>query len=130
MRRRRVPGHALADDRGAILVFAILVITVVAVVTGFVLTRGDGSLRATVALRDATRSSYAADAAAQVAVNGLRTGYNLGNGEPNPWYYTNVGGTGCFGYDGSGASTTPKGTLTLDNLVPEQVGETQQAVSA
>ncbi len=43
-RRRR-------DDDGAILIIAILLVTVVAMVTGVVLTRGDGSLRATVALR-------------------------------------------------------------------------------
>ena len=41
---------------------------------GVVLTRGDGSLRATVALRDVAGSSYAADAAAKVAINDLRTG--------------------------------------------------------
>lgn len=124
LRRRR------RSDEGAILIIAIFVVAVVAVVTGAVLTRGDGSLRATVALRDVARSSYAADAAAQVAINGLRTGYNVGNGEPNPWYYTNVAGTGCFGYDGSGSSTTPKNTLVLDGLIPKQAGETQSAMSA
>lgn len=118
------------SDDGAILIIAIFVVAVVAVVTGAVLTRGDGSLRATVALRDVARSSYAADAAAQTAINGLRTGHNVGSGEPTPWYYTNKIGTGCFGYDGSGGSTTPKDTLTLDNLVPQQSGETQTAMSA
>lgn len=123
IRRRR-------DDQGALLVFAILIITVIALITGFVLTRGDGSLRATVALRDAARSAYAADAAAQVAINDLRTGYNVGSGEPSPWYYTNAIGTGCFGYDGSGGATTPKGTLTLNNLIRKQSGQTQGAMSA
>ena len=74
MLRRVRPG----DDRGALLIIAIVVITVVALVTGFVLTQGDGSLRATVALRDVARASYAADGAAQVAINDLRTGYNVG----------------------------------------------------
>lgn len=126
IRLRRSP----RADEGAILIIAIIVVTVVSVVTGVVLTRGDGSLRATVALRDVARSSYAADAAAQTAINGLRTGHNVGNGEPTPWYYTNKLGTGCFGYDGSAGLTTPKDTLTLDNLIPKQSGETQTAMSA
>jgi hypothetical protein len=125
--RRRV--H-LKDDQGAILVLAILIVTVVALVTGVVLTRGDGSLRASVALRDVARSSYAADGAAQVAINGLRTGFNTGSGEPTPWYYTNKTGTGCFGYNGSAGSTTPINTLALDNLIPKLPGETQSAMSA
>lgn len=129
LRRRRDVLRQRAD-RGAILVLAIFMVAVVAVVTGAVLTRGDGSLRATVALRDVARSSYAADAAAQVAINDLRTGYNVGDGEPTPWYYTNVSGTGCFGYDGSAGATVPKDTLVLDNLIPKQGGETQTAVSA
>ena len=116
--RRVRPG----DDRGALLIIAIVIVTVVALVTGFVLTQGDGSLRATVALRDVARASYAADGAAQVAINDLRTGYNVGNGEPTPWYYTNEVGTGCFGYDGAGALTTPKNSLVLDNLIPKQGG--------
>src|SRR4051794_6984018 len=118
------------DDRGAILVIAIVVITTVALVTGFVLTQGDGSLRATVALRDVARASYASDGAAQVAINDLRTGYNVGTGEPNPWYYTNEVGTGCFGYDGAAGATTPKDTLVLDGLVPKQAGDTQSVMSA
>jgi hypothetical protein len=126
LRRRVRPG----DDRGALLVIAILIITVVALVTGFVLTQGDGSLRATVALRDVARASYAADGAAQVAINDLRTGYNTGSGEPDPWYYTNEVGTGCFGYDGAAGATTPKDTLTLDGLIPKQGGDTQSVMSA
>lgn len=129
LRRRR---DALREraDRGAILVLAIFMVAVVAVVTGAVLTRGEGSLRATVALRDVARSSYAADAAAQVAINDLRTGYNIGDGEPAPWYYTNAIGTGCFGYDGAAGATVPKDTLTLDDLIPKQGGQTQSAMSA
>ena len=119
-----------ADDRGALLIIAIIIVTVVALVTGFVLTQGDGSLRATVALRDVARASYAADGAAQVAINDLRTGYNVGNGEPDPWYYTNAVGTGCFGYDGAAGSTTPKDTLVLDDLIPKHGADTQSVMSA
>ncbi|HET6987062.1 MAG TPA: hypothetical protein VFI00_10625 [Kribbella sp.] len=127
---RRLRGVRRLRDDGALLIIAIVIITVVALVTGFVLTQGDGSLRATVALRDVARASYAADGAAQVAINDLRTGYNTGSGEPNSWYYTNEIGTGCFGYDGSGAATTPKDTLVLDGLIPKQGGDTQSVMSA
>ena len=118
-------------DGGALLIIAIVIVTVVALVTGVVLTRGDGSLRATVQLRDVARSSYAADAAAQVAINDLRTGYNTGNGEPASWYYTNVANTGCFGYNGAPpATTTPIDSVVLNNLVPKTAGDTQSAMSA
>ena len=127
---RRLRRTGTADDSGALLIIAIVIVTVVALVTGFVLTQGDGSLRATVALRDVARASYSADGAAQVAINDLRTGYNVGSGEPTPWYYTNEIGTGCFGFDGSGATSVPNGTLTLDGLVPKQGSDTQSVVSA
>jgi hypothetical protein len=127
---RRLRGVRRHDESGALLIIAIIVVTVVALVTGFVLTQGDGSLRATVALRDVARASYAADGAAQVAINDLRTGYNTGSGEPDPWYYTNEIGTGCFGYDGTAGATTPKDTLVLDGLVPKQAGDTQSVMSA
>ncbi|WP_322937273.1 hypothetical protein [Nocardioides bizhenqiangii] len=119
-----------SDERGALLIIAIIIITVVALVTGALLTHSETSLRATVTLRDVARAAYAADGAAQVAINDLRTGYNVGSGEPNPWYYTNAVGTGCFGYDGTGGATTPKDTLILDNLIPKQSGETQSVMSA
>ena len=101
--RRVRPG----DDGGALLIIAIIVVTVVALVTGFVLTQGDGSLRASVALRDVARASYAADGAAQVAINDLRTGHNTGDDEPTPWYYTNETGTGCFRACASTAAGSP-----------------------
>jgi Tfp pilus assembly protein PilX len=128
--RRRIGRVRRTGERGALLIIAIMIITVVALVTGFVLTQGDGSLRATVALRDVARASYAADGAAQVAINDLRTGYNTGSGEPNPWYYTNEIGTGCFGYDGSAGATTPKDTLVLDGLIPKQGTDTESVMSA
>lgn len=127
---RRVRRLRSTGDRGALLIIAIIIVTAVALVTGAVLTHGEGSLRATLALRDVARASYAADGAAQVAINDLRTGYNVGSGEPSPWYYTNEIGEGCFGYDGAGGATTPKNTLVLDNLIPKQSGETQSAMSA
>src|SRR3954447_6488435 len=99
----------LRDDDGAILIIAIIVVTVVALVVGAVLTRGDGSVRATVALRQVAGTTYAADGAAQVAINDLRTGFNTGNAEPAGWAFSNATGTGCFGYntDGSTVSRLP-----------------------
>jgi hypothetical protein len=132
-RLRSRAARSAADDRGAILVIAIIIVTVVAVVTGLVLARGDGSLRATVALRDVARSSYAADGAAQVAINALRTGYNTGTGTDlgTPWFYTNAdNGTGCFGYNGAALSRTPRPELAVDNVIPKESGDTQSAMSA
>lgn len=90
-------------DRGAMLVIAIVVITVVALVTGFVLTRGQGSLKATIALRNVAGTTYAADGAAQVALNALRTGYWDDTDDapatvvPPGWVFNNDPGDGCFG---------------------------------
>ncbi|WP_067429593.1 hypothetical protein [Nocardioides jensenii] len=115
------------DEGGAILIIALVVITTVALVTTALLTRGDGSIRATVALRDVANSSYAADAGAEVALNALRTGHNIGDHEPPSWYYTNKAGTGCFGYNLDG---TVENTLTLDGLLPQTPGDTKSVMSA
>ena len=78
------------DDAGAILIIALLITTMIAVVVGALLTRGDGSLRASVQLRQVAGDTYAADGAAQVAINALRTGYHpAGSSEPADWVYTN-----------------------------------------
>src|SRR3954451_18197090 len=124
---RRLGRVRRREDDGALLIIAILITTVVALVTGFVLTQGDGSLRATVALRDVARASYAADGAAQVAINDLRTGYNTGDAEPTPWYFTNATGTGCFGYSADGSVNNE---LQLNNLIPKQAGDTESVMSA
>src|SRR5690349_20033455 len=96
--------RSLRDDDRAILILALVVVTTVALVVGMVLTRGDGSLRATVKLREVAGTTYAADGAAQVAINDLRTGYNRGDAEPPDWVYTNALGTGCFGYNADGTA--------------------------
>ncbi len=49
-------------------------------------------------------TTYAADGAAQIAINDLRTGYNLGDAEPASWAYNNALGTGCFGYNADGST--------------------------
>ncbi|MDQ6524552.1 hypothetical protein RB608_13120 [Nocardioides sp. LHD-245] len=127
MRRRFLRRLGLARDageRGAILVIALIIITVVAVVTGLVLTRGDGSLRATVALRNVAGSTYAADAAAQVVLNGLRTGYWDSSDDdpsvvpPAGWRFNNELSDGCFGYDSADVVSEDDALLLPDFYPP------------
>lgn len=92
--RRRL---ARSRDEGAILVFALIIVTTIALVVGTVLTRGDGSLRATVQLRSVAGSSYAADAAANVAINDLRTGYGFAGNPSEKGFNNSLDGIGCFG---------------------------------
>lgn len=61
-----------ADDSGSSLIFALIIITVIAVVSAGVLTLGDTSVRSTVAMRTISSSVYAGDAAGEVAINQLR----------------------------------------------------------
>jgi Tfp pilus assembly protein PilX len=71
------PRISRKDDSGAALVLALIVVTVVAIVTAVVLSFADTSLRTTVNLRDQAASAATADGAAQIAINALRTGnYN------------------------------------------------------
>lgn len=122
------------DDSGAILIIAIAIVTVVAVVVGALLTRGDGSLRATVKLRQVAGSTYAADGAGQLAINALRTGYHPGGQEPASWTFTNedipaVPGLpeGCFGWNGS---NQPDSDLSLPSFYPASKSSNQAATSA
>lgn len=102
-RRRPVrrPGTHPRQDEGATLVLAILIVTTVALVVGAVVTRGGGSLKATVTLRNVAGTSYSADSAANIAINDLRTGY--GFTAPNKFdnALAATGGStadkGCFG---------------------------------
>lgn len=115
--------RGVRDDTGAILVIALLIVTLIALVVGALLTRGDGSLRASVQLRQVAGDTYAADAAAQIAINALRTGYNPAGGtEPADWVYTNKqipsgGGAreGCFGWD---SALAPVPAITLSDFYP------------
>lgn len=103
---RRLWHRRRRDDQGAILIIAIIVVTVVALVVGFVLTRGDGSLRAAVQLREVAGSTYAADGAAQIALNNLRTGDGEG------WKFTSDAGESCFENVDAGAGDPE----TVDSL--------------
>ncbi|HEY0165438.1 MAG TPA: hypothetical protein VGB75_00220 [Jatrophihabitans sp.] len=67
--RRRLD---LADDTGATLVLALILITVVALVVGVLLSFGDSSVRTTVALRGQAAAVYGSDGAAAAAITALR----------------------------------------------------------
>ncbi|WP_028656946.1 hypothetical protein [Nocardioides sp. J54] len=116
--RRRTLG-----DSGTVLIIALLITTVIAVVVGALLTRGEGSLRASVQLRQVAGQTYAADGAANVAINALRTGYSPGAVEDENWVYTNgriksdetLPYEGCFGWD---AADEPIDGILLADIYP------------
>jgi hypothetical protein len=95
------------DDSGAALVIVMIIITVVALVTGALLSQADTSMKATIALRDQAGSAYNGDGAAQAAINELRKGT-----------YNNVTNTQCFG---------GTGTLALPGFYPATYGQTGTA---
>ena len=66
------------DDRGASLVLALVFVTVVSLVIMATLTFADTSMRATIALRGNVAQTAAAQGAAQVAINELRTSTYVG----------------------------------------------------
>lgn len=109
--RLRVPN----SDEGAILIFALIIVTTIALVVGTLVTRGDGSLRATLAVRQAAGSSYAADAAANVAINDLRTGYGFSGNPSENGFDNSLDGIGCFGNKVGNSGTD---TLALNNFYP------------
>lgn len=123
----------MREDTGMMLVIALLVITTVALVTGALLTHGWTNFRATVGLRGVAGTSYAADAAAKVAINNLRLGATAPGwvdptfpGAWDSWVYTNnADGTGCFGALGE----LPADDLMLNNVYPA-AGDQTSASSA
>lgn len=125
MKSRRA---GLGPDDGVSLIFALILITVVALVTGALLTLGSTNFAATAALRKVTSTAYASDAAAKIAINDLVQGQGSGltstststlgtiaDNTPNGWVYDNNGpdGTGCFGLDPAGK---PLNTVTIPSV--------------
>lgn len=116
--------RSMREDSGMMLVVALVIITTVAVVTGAMLSHGWTNFRATVGLRGVAGTSYAADAAAKVAINNLRLGSDAPGwitptfpGVWDDWVYTNnADGTGCFGAVG----TAPDNKLELNGTGPAQ----------
>lgn len=117
------------DDEGAILVFAIIIVTAIALITGALLGRGWGNFAATSTLRDVAGQAYASDAAAKVAVTDLVQGakssvpasvatYPNGADGPGTWVYdNNTDGTGCFGKNASDGSALDR--ITLKDVYPK-----------
>jgi hypothetical protein len=99
---------AEGEDRGAALLLALILITVIALVTAALLSFSDTSIRTTVALRAQGSSVYAADGAAQAAINAMRKG---------TFNNDSTQGGKCFG-SGASASTT----LPLPNFFPGTTG--------
>lgn len=117
------------SDQGAILIFALIIITTVALVTGVVLAKGWGNFAATVALRNVAGQAYAADDAAKLAINDMVYGGsstvpssvatypNGANGSPSGWVFdNNTDGTGCFGKNAT--TGAPLDNLTFQNVYP------------
>ena len=109
------------DDRGAMLVIALIIITTVALVTGLLLSRSWTNLQATTGLRGVAGTAYAADTAAKLAIDDLRLGAtsptDTGASYPSAdWVYNNnIDGTGCFGLTG----TAPRTKISFgSNLYP------------
>ena len=121
------------DDAGASLIFALLIVTAIALVSGAILSHSSTNFRATVALRGVAGTSYASDTAAKIAINNLRLGADApGWSAPTfpglwgDWVYTNnADGAGCFGAVG----TAPDNVLDLNNVQPAS-GDQSSATSA
>jgi hypothetical protein len=78
VRRLRERVSAPGDDRGATLIYALIFVTVIAILAAAVLSLADANLRTTRAVRDQAAEAAAADGAAQVAINDLRRGTYFG----------------------------------------------------
>ena len=85
------------NDEGVSLIFSILLVTAIALVVTALLTQGQGSLRATWAVRSVADSSYRAEGAAQVALNNLRLGAGFGSNPNEAAFDNGDDAAGCFG---------------------------------
>lgn len=114
-----------AEDRGATLILAIVIVATVAVVTGAILSHAWTNSAATITVRGVAGRSYAADAAAKLAINNLRLGSTAPGwvdpvfggswADPTGWVFTNNDdGAGCFGASGTAAAPVPTSALELD----------------
>lgn len=115
------------SDDGAMLIFALIIITTVALVTGALLTTSGAKFAATVQLRQVAGNAYASDAAAKIAINALEQG-NLATGDvsmpsgfitsdrPSWVFNNNVDDLGCFGGTGEAKAPVAKTALTLPSV--------------
>src|SRR4051812_1083899 len=103
------------DDSGAVLILALIIVTVIALVVGALLSFGDTSLRTTVAMRQQATTAATADAGAQAALNTLRRNdYNNDS--------TSSANPRCFGTGTDADETTPGVWLKLADIVPGSPG--------
>ncbi|HJQ04578.1 MAG TPA: hypothetical protein VJ872_04000 [Nocardioides sp.] len=120
------------------LIFALIIVTTIALVTGALLSKGWGNFAATVSLRNVAGQAYTADAAAKIAINDIVYGgsstvpssvasYPNGiAGTPASWVYdNNTDGTGCFGKKASDGS--PLTSLDLSKVYTLPDGTIQSA---
>jgi hypothetical protein len=116
---KRLP--AKGDDSGASLIFALIIVTVVAVVIATVLTFTDASLRTTVAVRAQADDAAGADGAAQIAVNTLRQGLFDGTGQcfgaSDTLALPNFYQAGTASADSAVVTCAPDGTLAGQSTV-------------
>jgi Tfp pilus assembly protein PilX len=108
MKRSKRQWRGRADDQGAALLMVLIIVTVVGLAGAALLSLSDTSIRTTIALRDEGAEAYAADGAAQVAVNSLSTGKGFATGS----LFTNASNTTCFG------PNTTSGTLNVPDFYP------------
>ncbi|BBH16119.1 hypothetical protein Back2_04060 [Nocardioides baekrokdamisoli] len=107
-------------DDGAMLLVALILITVIAIVTVALLNMGNGRFAATIGLRAVASTEYAADAAAKIAISDIELGTSAPgitapSGVTLPWVYNNgIDGTGCFG--GSGSLGSPESIVAKTSV--------------
>lgn len=105
-RRARARVTAGGEDSGAALIYALLFLTVIAVVVSAVLAFANTSVRTTVALRGQSAQVAGADGAAQVAMDNLRNST----------------------YAGTGTCLSATNSLTLNNFYQPSSGAADSAV--
>jgi hypothetical protein len=105
----RIPRPADRDgERGAALIFALLIITVMAVGVSVLLSFVDTSLKTTMHMRDQAAETYNADGVMQAAINNIRNStYRAGAGQTCP----TVNGNGFYGPDSAAVSCTGDPTM-------------------
>jgi Tfp pilus assembly protein PilX len=108
-----------AEDRGATLILVLFIVTVIGLAGAALLTFSDTSIRTTVALRDQAAAAYAADGAAQVAINNLSEGVGYGGA-----LFTNATDKTCFG------DNATSGTLNLPGFYPAASGQNPTAATS
>jgi hypothetical protein len=97
-------------ERGAALIFALLIITVMAVGVSVLLSFVDTSLKSTMHMREQAADTYNADGVMQAAINNIRNStYRAGAGQTCP----TVNGAGFYGPDSAAVSCTGDAAMVM-----------------